>query len=133
MLVDNNGIGGDYSQGFAFDGILEKGEYVLRISPFYGDFHGSGSKYGLTTNFDLDVEFTPVTIGPDQGGNPYIVQDGKFLIVNGRYVLDDPNNEGAYVDLGTFGEADSAVVNEFVMDDQVTLSKTGEFGNNHDI
>ena len=22
-----------YSQGFAFDGILEKGEYVLRISP----------------------------------------------------------------------------------------------------
>ena len=76
------------------------------------------SKYGLTTNFDLDVEFTPVTIGPDQGGNPYIVQDGKFLIVNGRYVLDDPNNEGAYIDLGTFGEADSAVVNEFVMDDQ---------------
>ena len=55
------------------------------------------------------------------------------MIVNGRYVLDDPNNEGAYIDLGTFGEADAAAGNEFVMDDQVTLSKTGEFGNNHDI
>ena len=28
--VGGSGIGGDYSQGFAFDGILEKGEYVLR-------------------------------------------------------------------------------------------------------
>ena len=135
--VGGSGIGGyNYSGGFAFDGILEKGEYVLGISPFgypNGDFPGAVAKHGLKTNFDLDAEFAPISMGPDQGGNPYIVQDGKFLIVNGRYVLDDPNNEGAYIDLGTFGEADAAVVNEFVMDDQVTLSKTGEFGNNHDI
>ena len=101
-IADNNappsGVT-DENKEFAFDGILEKGEYVLRISPFYDDFKGSGSKYGLTTNFDLDVEFTPVTIGPDQGGDAF-------------------NNN--YVNLGKFGNADTIVKNEYVYDHQTS-------------
>ena len=67
----HGGKSGGGPEGFKFDGILDAGQYVLRIS-------SSGSETGhhilqpykdnLVTNFDLKAKFSPFIIGEDKGG-----------------------------------------------------------------
>ena len=83
----HGGKSGGGPEGFKFDGILDAGQYVLRISSSGSEtgHHMPPFKDNLVTNFDLKAKFSPFIIGEDKGGNP----------------LPPPSGDHSYIDLGT--------------------------------
>ena len=90
----HGGKGGGGPDGFKFDGILDAGQYVLRISSSGSEtgHHMPPFKDNLVTNFDLKANFSPFIIGEDKG-NP----------------LPPPSGDHSYIDLGTLIKSKSLI------------------------